>query len=287
MLSCTPPAALNTLLWPVVTPKNRVGGSAAFSFVFAFQHIGETLDTPAENGGCGYDFASGVHKYLYAQDDPVNGRDPSGKDDLADFENINIDDSVALGKAVEYRALDMFFVKGPVGKKLVNHWLEGAGAPLKLSTDDMVEIGACSMISGGPPTITEGDNFDQYLQRLSGGPVQIQDMRLYLGATERATLGRFFGHVSGTLSGSAGDWTFNGKLWFTDREKFDQSESGTWYRNVVCWLVSLGYKGTDYNVTSESPPAKQSSSDGQIQWAGTGKGTKNSGRPENGNPTND
>jgi hypothetical protein len=72
MQSCEPPAALNVLFWPVVSPKNRVGGSPAFSFVFTFQFIGETVDTPAENGGCGYDFASGVHKYLYAEDDPVN-----------------------------------------------------------------------------------------------------------------------------------------------------------------------------------------------------------------------
>ncbi|MGH7942508.1 MAG: hypothetical protein ACREFR_15700, partial [Limisphaerales bacterium] len=43
MLSCEPPAALNVLLWPVAIPKNRVGGSAAFSFVFAFQFIGETI----------------------------------------------------------------------------------------------------------------------------------------------------------------------------------------------------------------------------------------------------
>jgi hypothetical protein len=85
MESCTPPAALNVLLWPVVSQKNRVGGSAAFSFIFAFQYIGQTLDTPAENGGCGYDFASGVHKYLYAQDDPVNNEDPSGND-YGDFD---------------------------------------------------------------------------------------------------------------------------------------------------------------------------------------------------------
>jgi hypothetical protein len=88
MESCEPPAALNVLFWPVVAQKNRVGGSPAFSFVFAFQYIGETLDTPAENGGCGYDFASGVHKYLYAADDPVNNSDPSGND-YGDF-NINI-----------------------------------------------------------------------------------------------------------------------------------------------------------------------------------------------------
>jgi hypothetical protein len=83
MESCEPPAALNVLPWPVAAPKNRVGGSAAFSFVFAFQYIGQTLDTPAENGGCGYDFASGIHKYLYAEDDPVDNDDPSGNDDVS------------------------------------------------------------------------------------------------------------------------------------------------------------------------------------------------------------
>ena len=74
-------ATSSLLVWPVALPKNRVGGSAVFSFVFAFQYIGQTLDTPAENGGCGYDFASGVHKYLYAEDDPVDGSDPSGNQD--------------------------------------------------------------------------------------------------------------------------------------------------------------------------------------------------------------
>jgi len=95
MESCEPPAALNVLPWPVVSPKNRVGGSAAFSFVFAFQYIGETVDTPAENGGCGYDFASGVHKYLYAEDDPVDNVDPNGHD-IADAIGIDIGLSIGL-----------------------------------------------------------------------------------------------------------------------------------------------------------------------------------------------
>jgi hypothetical protein len=87
MESCEPPAALNVLLWPVAPPKNRVGGSTVFSFVFTFQYIGETLDTPAENAGYGYDFASGVHKYLYAEDDPVDNVDLSGNEiDLQDHE---------------------------------------------------------------------------------------------------------------------------------------------------------------------------------------------------------
>jgi hypothetical protein len=84
VLSCEPPAAFNVLPWPVVSPKNRVGGSPVFSFAFAFQYIGQTLDTPDENGGCGYDFASGVHKYLYAENDPVNRVDPSGCAETAD-----------------------------------------------------------------------------------------------------------------------------------------------------------------------------------------------------------
>ena len=85
MQSCEPPAALNVLPWPVASPKNRVGGSTVFSFFFTFQYIGQTVDTPAENGGCGYDFASGVHKYLYAADDPVDNVDPSGND-YGDFD---------------------------------------------------------------------------------------------------------------------------------------------------------------------------------------------------------
>lgn len=100
MQSCEPPAALNVLLWPVVTPKNRVGEFAAFSFVFAFQYIGQTLDTPSENGGCGYDFASGVHKYLYGEDNPVNDSDPSGNDvEAAGFnvgDNFNVNVNVGL-----------------------------------------------------------------------------------------------------------------------------------------------------------------------------------------------
>jgi hypothetical protein len=169
----------------------------------------------------------------------------------------------------------------------VNHWLDGSGTKLELTVDDMVEIGAFSLPTGGPPSIENGDNFIQYLKHLSGGPVQISDMRLFLGATERATLGRFWGHVSGTLTGSIDNWTFTGAMQFSDREKFDQSESGTWYRNAVCWLVSKGFSGKDYEVTSATTSVKQSSSDGQIEWAGTGKGTQYPGRPENGNPTAD
>src|SRR5579862_5326923 len=96
MESCEPPAALNVLLWPVAAPKNRVGGSAAFSFVFAFQYIGETLDTPSENNGCVYDFASGVHKYLYAEDDPPDRMDPSG---LNSYLWFNFSDNAGPGFA--------------------------------------------------------------------------------------------------------------------------------------------------------------------------------------------
>jgi len=105
MQSCEPPAALNVLLWPVATPKNRVGGSAAFSFVFAFQYIGETLDTPAENEGCGYDFASGVHKYLYGADNPVMGTDPSGNKTVivvTDADNKGSGDQTAADKAASH-----------------------------------------------------------------------------------------------------------------------------------------------------------------------------------------
>lgn len=64
----------------ITRPENRVGGSARFSSVFAAQESANPIGTRAENPGCGYNFASGVHKYLYAEDDPVDNVDPLGKD---------------------------------------------------------------------------------------------------------------------------------------------------------------------------------------------------------------
>ena len=61
-------------------PENRVGGFPVFSSDFASQESAKPIGTPSENGGYGYDFASGVHKYLYCQADPVNHIDPSGHD---------------------------------------------------------------------------------------------------------------------------------------------------------------------------------------------------------------
>jgi hypothetical protein len=137
------------------------------------------------------------------------------------------------------------------------------------------------MIDGGRPTIIQGRGFNQFVQQLSAGSVQINDMELYLGATERATLGRFDAYVSGTLRGGPGGWRFQGTMRFHDIEKFDQSATGTWYRNAVCYLVSRNFTGKDYEVNSEMAPIKQSASDREIQWAGTG--IRNSpGYPEKG-----
>jgi hypothetical protein len=72
-----------TPAWAHCQTENRVGGSPVFSSDFASQETANPVGTPAENPACGYDFASGVHKYLYAQDNPVMGIDPSGHD-LAD-----------------------------------------------------------------------------------------------------------------------------------------------------------------------------------------------------------
>jgi len=66
----------------ITRPENRVGGSAVFSSDFAAQESANPIGTRAENPGCGCDFASGVHKYLYAEDNPVNRIDPSGHDDF-------------------------------------------------------------------------------------------------------------------------------------------------------------------------------------------------------------
>ena len=64
--------------WAQVSPKTRVGGSGDFSADFAWKTSTQVAEPRRENRPCGYDFASGVRKYLYAHNDPVNGVDPSG-----------------------------------------------------------------------------------------------------------------------------------------------------------------------------------------------------------------
>ena len=167
--------------------------------------------------------------------------------------------------------LKTLFTHGPVGRMLVGHWLSCQGTPIMLTKDEMVEIGAISAITLDPPTITEGEGFDQFRNQLPSGPIQINHMRLLLGATERSTLGRFFATVSGKLSGSPDSWTFSGVMDFRDRIKFDQSPTGTAERNNECAAVANFFQGRDFDVYSETVIINQSYLNNEIQWIGTGK----------------
>jgi hypothetical protein len=50
----------------------RIGGSPDFPSNFDFWGPSQAVDTHQVNPGVDYDFASGVHKYLYAHGHPVN-----------------------------------------------------------------------------------------------------------------------------------------------------------------------------------------------------------------------
>ena len=62
----------------VARPETRVGDFFPSPLKSASADRDQTAGLRWENPGCGYDFASGVCKYLYAHADPVNGIDPSG-----------------------------------------------------------------------------------------------------------------------------------------------------------------------------------------------------------------
>jgi hypothetical protein len=277
MPSCTPPAALNVLPWPIAAPKNRVGGSPAFSFVFMFQYIGETLDTPVENGGCGYDFASGVHKYLYAEDCPINNTDLSGNqidgeiqvcDYFAGSESVQTPVSGQLAGEVAYAE----FTYGPLGKKLLAHYMDMSGTPLTLSIDDMVEVGALDETALDPPHLQDSVGFSQFQQQLSGGgSVQINDMPLEMIATEWSTLGTFWAYFTGTLHGSPNDWSFKGTMRFQDNYHFTYRPDGRFSRNYRCFLMRNFVDGKNFNENSELAPVTQTVNDREIQWKGTGK----------------
>jgi len=68
----------STPAWAIARPETRVGGSPVFSPNFTFADDAQPVAASGENPGCGYDFASGMHKYLYAEDNPVDNTDPTG-----------------------------------------------------------------------------------------------------------------------------------------------------------------------------------------------------------------
>lgn len=73
----------STPAWAHCRPENRVWGFSEKPSNLASQENENPIAASGENAACGYDFASGMHKYLYGQDDPVNGADPLGQSFIA------------------------------------------------------------------------------------------------------------------------------------------------------------------------------------------------------------
>ncbi len=69
---------VSTPAWARARPETRVGGSSVFSSASTSADLDQTAGLRGGNRGCGYDFASGVCKYPYGADDPVNRRDRVG-----------------------------------------------------------------------------------------------------------------------------------------------------------------------------------------------------------------
>jgi len=79
-------------------PENRVWGFSEKPSNFASQETAKPIDTPGENPDCGYDFASGVHNYLYCKGNPIMGIDPSGQAD-GDVISLNVSMGTMAGLA--------------------------------------------------------------------------------------------------------------------------------------------------------------------------------------------
>jgi len=66
--------------WAIARPENRVRDFFPASSKSASADLDQTAGARRESRSCDYDFAPGVHKYLYCQGNPVNMTDPSGYD---------------------------------------------------------------------------------------------------------------------------------------------------------------------------------------------------------------
>ncbi len=81
--------------WTTLRPENRVGGSPDFSSTFAAEAPSQVAEPHQENLVWVCDSASGMHKYLYAAANPVNGTDPSGHDLVGTLSALSISAQIA------------------------------------------------------------------------------------------------------------------------------------------------------------------------------------------------
>jgi len=79
---------MSTPAWALARPETRVGKIFSAPLKSAAADLDQTLDARWENPACGYDFASGVCKYLYCHADPVNRIDPSGMMDMIQLQAV-------------------------------------------------------------------------------------------------------------------------------------------------------------------------------------------------------
>ena len=75
---------MSTPAWAVARPEKRVREFFSAPLKSAAADLDQTLEPRGENPAGGYDFASGVCKYLYAHNNPVNRIDPSGRSVIGD-----------------------------------------------------------------------------------------------------------------------------------------------------------------------------------------------------------
>lgn len=55
-----------------LSPKTRVGEFSENASIFTSSQSSQLVETQQETPGIGYDVASGMHKYLYGQDNAVS-----------------------------------------------------------------------------------------------------------------------------------------------------------------------------------------------------------------------
>ena len=90
-----------------------------------------------------------------------------------------------------------------------------------------------------------------------------------ISLTDPELYGDFSAYLSGTLRGSPGAWTFDGTMRYSDTYNFE-NHRGAYVRNAIVTPVRVGVLGVGFQVESELAPVKQSSTEDELQWKGTG-----------------
>ena len=178
------------------------------------------------------------------------------------------------GKAKSHAMNVKLAFNNELSKKLVDHYTEKMGAPLKMSEDELKLTNPHSVSIdrgvGGDHKL-EKDNFQKELNSLGLGEAKNINLSVSGQSQTHGTLGQHSINFVGILTKDGKDekrWKFEGVMTFSDTWDFDKKKDGVRSEDseVFTKIGRMYLIGKGFKITSSGIKVKQTSEDIQVDY---------------------